>query len=259
MNEENSIQPKSDNSLMSEQDRKKIAELRRNANEGMNSINIRYVEFNGKDGIYRKSSGKKDEAGRAIKEEMGNGFQGIIVKNRNRVNVYDPKRKESSHGSMRSDEFDSVNDPIVVYNQDKQIVGRGSYRELKNQMPIKMEKVLYVKVPNDDTFIKLSVSGMSLKSFFDYLKSFEMDDSSSRYLTIFGSRDDNNEFGEYKVMTFTRGEAQDIDQILELQKGLNLAIMVNEKSKSGNVARIDDEIEIVKDENSEVDMSNIPF
>lgn len=239
--------------LLSEEQKKLIAEARHSSGEGIR-LNIKYVSFNGKDGNFYSSTGLKNEQGKTIKENLGIVYQGIVLKNRCKVNVYDPKNPLAT---FRSDEFNDVTrERIKVYNGNSQLVGEGSYRELKSKIPgLSMEKILYIKEPEGEGLVKMSVGGMSIKPWFDYLKTFPTDDTSIRYITKFGGEDQSNDYGDFKTMTFAKGEVIDINQAIDWQRALDMALgsyrNVNQTAGESEPAYIE--------EDGEVKVEDIPF
>jgi len=226
--------------LTVEQEKQLIAEARSNSGEGMR-LSLKYVSFNGKEGTYYLSTGMKNESGKTIKEDLGPNYSGIVLKNRNRVNVFNPK---NALASFKSDEFDNTQtEQISVFNGNNQLVGRGTYKELKEKIPgLTMEKVLYIKeVGGDEGLVKMSVGGSSMKPWFDYLKVFPADDTSIRYVTIFGEESKSNDFGDFHCMKFSKGESIDIIKALDWQRSLNIAL--NAFSRNVNIPSMVDDKE----------------
>jgi hypothetical protein len=204
------------------EERALLARLRQNSGEGLKVGNFKYVSCNGKTGKF--TFGSKDEKGKATKTEIGNTYKGIVLKIRKRVNAFDGKDPTRT---FSSDEFDDMNnEPIKVFNGLKQLVGDGSYRDLKKTVSgISMENVLYIKEEGEDRVVKLSVGGASLSKWFDYLKTFEAWDTSARYETIFGTTLAKHDvFGEYYQMTFERGKQENLEECIKLQDSLNYAL-----------------------------------
>lgn len=248
--------------ITSEEQNRLIAEARNSSGEGVR-LNIKFVSFNGKDGIYFMSTGQKNEAGKTIKENLGAGYQGIVLKNRNRVNVYNPKNPLAA---FRSEEFDNTqNEVIRVYNGNSQLVGQGTYKDLKLKIPgLTLEKVLYIKEVEGDGIVKLSVGGTSIKPWFDYLKTFAADDTSIRYITIFGAEPKSNEFGDFHIMKFSKGETVDIVKAIEYQRGLNMALNTIRNINNQTIVptahgEVDADFTYTEENGTEIRAEDIPF
>jgi len=223
----------SEKALSTEEQAKKIAVLRQLSGEG-NRMAINYVNFNGEVGKYLRGTNKKDEkTGKTIKEDLGDTFEGVLLKKRNRINTYTPKRQDLSYNSA---EFDGMGDRIKLYDGNKKLVSQGTFRELKEEYNtdgqkklVAMEAVLYIKQQGAEILTKLCVSGASLSKLFDYFGSFGNDDSMTRYVTKLGAQKESNEFGDYFVMTFQKGDPIDIDEAINMQKALSTVLAITSK------------------------------
>ena len=226
-----------------------VALARQQSGEGFGTT-IKYINFNGKDGVYFMSTGKKDEDGKTIKDVIGKEWDGgVLLKARNRVNVYEPRVKE-----WKSEEFDSYDQPITVKDQNGNVVAQGSFNELRlKDKDLRVEKVLYVYA-NDETY-KLSAKGMGVKVYIDYMRSFDNTDTAVAYKTLFGAKQQESEFGAYWSITMTRGEPVDLETSVGLQQQLGNALNF-QSTPTRTEAAISNPIEPVGVKQIEQEVSN---
>jgi hypothetical protein len=247
------------------EEQKLIMQARQSSGEGVR-LNIKYVSFNKQEGKWYESTGQKDEKGKTIQKPLGEEYSGVVIKNRNRVNVFAAKKPLETY---RSDEFDDVQSEVIsVYNGNNICVGTGTYKDLKMKIPgIKLEKVLYIKEANSDTIVKMSVKGTAIKPWFDYLKSFSNEDTSIRYVTHFnkGALQDNPFGAKYYLIQFSKGQTIDLREALGWLNSLNIAINTLGKSRVPNVNTDNDPseqlevIEVMEDGQDAIKPEDIPF
>lgn len=228
-------------------DQQKLDQMRENANQ-MPGLDLTYINFNGRDGVFNKTTGEKDEDGKSIKEEIGDSFTACILMMRNRANKFDPQHPDKN---MRSDEFDNMQEEITIKDNDGKPIESGNYAKLKMKYDIGLEKILYLISPDTEKIAKMTVRGSSLVSLFNYTKFFK-DDCFSRFITKFGCKDAKNNYGEFKVMTFEKCDTMDIDKVLAWQSNLKKAIGVFEETKK-------EMVEVVDDSEIASYVDNIPF
>lgn len=214
-----------------------VRQLRENAGEPSATANFQYVNFNGQIGKFFKSTDRKGEDGKRIVDELGDSYKAIIIKIRNRVNIFDPQNKKSEYGSMRSDEFDSMKDRIVVTNQKGEELASGTFKQCQQKIPaIRMEKVLYVIEQDNDEVVpcKISIRGGNMVRFFDYLATFDRKtESSSMFYTVMTCKPDKSDFGSFYAMLLSKGEpVKNLEAVLTKQRQLREYLAISERAKT---------------------------
>lgn len=238
------------NEVMSAEQSKKLAMLRAGSGEGFKSFTGRTIYFQGKEGYFYET--KKDEKGLTVKQRIDIS-SGIILLNRSRISqLVENPIKDKKYSSR---EFDSNTETIELL-EDGKVIASGSYQELKFLKPdmVAMERVLYVKLPDQDQVVRVVIKGTALSNFFTYINSFDAGDSSARYTTNFKIVDYSHpKYGSSKTVEFSRGAAQDIDTCLEMVMKLREAInSIEPRPHSQTTAR-------VLPEKEAIDVDQIPF
>lgn len=166
-------------------------------------VRVPFLIFDARNGMFSKTTPEKDENGKSILENVGQSVTGVIIRMRKQIaSSKDTKEK------LYSREFEGYNDVVDLYSRDtKDVIATGTYTTLKDRFgkkAVKLNEVVYMFF--EEQLLKLSVKGTSLAPLWEYASSFGKDDTVLRYNTILTSVDDSNEFGEFKVLKFTKGE-----------------------------------------------------
>mgnify|MGYP003135812534 FL=1 len=182
------------------------------------SSSISFVTMSGDDGVYKRSTGQKDENEKAIYDEIGSEWAGgVIVKARLKVDTFETKNK--------SQEVDEWGDELILRDTKGEILDQGSWQHIKKHNPKeRITRVLYIKEEGRDTITKISLRGMSFSSFRNYEQTFEAGDVFSCYTTSFGSKSEKTDFGVKFKATMKRGKEADLKEVMELQTGLTDAL-----------------------------------
>lgn len=232
-----------------------------------NKPRVPYLIFDAKTGIFKKSTGEKDEKGNSILKEIGTEMECTIIRCRKQIGS-----SKDAPQKVYSQEFESYNDMVTIIDRDSNTkLDTGSYTDLKDRYgkkTIRLNEVVYLFHENE--LFKLSVKGTSLAPLWAYLSSFGKEDTVLRYKTKISSFDDSNEYGDFKVLEFTKGDVvENWKEFWSQLKDLDSAFTSNIEKKVGMLPGVKEEYagevdeeeanfeEVPEDE--EIKIENIPF
>jgi len=161
-----------------------------------------FIQFDAETGIFSKVDGKGED-GKNILIPIGKELTGVIIRVRKQI-----ASSKSSLLKVYSNEFSSYNDVIEIFDKGaNQSIACATYSQLQEKYGkevIKLSEIVYIFF--EEKLWRMSVKGTSLNPLWDYLRSFGENDTVIRYKSHLTSIDDKNEFGEFKVLKFTKGE-----------------------------------------------------
>lgn len=198
----------------------------------------------------------------------------VILKGR-----YQIKSKYKAKDPFISDEFDSWNEVIKVYDKKThEIIAEGTYAELKdlfktgekdsggrNKKSFELFSILYLDINGEIFRYKSKMS--SLNNWFDYKNSFPENDVYQAYKTNFKLTWSDEGQIKFWYVTLEKGESVDLSKEMALLRELQAALTMfqSPKQKMMSVSQgeiVDDEPTInaeeeVKEET--IDVNQIPF
>ena len=231
---------------------------------------IPFIVFDGKTGKFSKTTDEKDMYGKTVLEEIGTELECTIIRCRKQISS-----GKSCKQKVYSDEFESYNDVVSIFDREGGgVVDTASYKVLRDRYGkdmIKLSEIVYVVY--EEKFWRMSVKGTSLQPLWGYLSSFGNDDTVLRYKTKISSIAESNEFGDFMVLTFEKGDAVENWKDLwaglkELDSSITATIikkedlLLNEPADNIKTVSMDElgsEFDSIENNEDEIKIEDIPF
>lgn len=183
------------------------------------NVSFDRVNFNAAEGTFflQDKDAKKDETTNKYPKlkltENGQSLDAVFLRIR-RILFYFAK-KNGQYAGMSTSEHNHKNEMVALYKPDGKEYGiaadlRDKYTNLHTQ------QVVYAYLPNEDRTVRLIIKGASLGSgfkhpkdvlkFYDYLQSFEKNQSSTEFITHLVPIEEEGPQGTYYALRFVKGD-----------------------------------------------------
>lgn len=177
------------------------------------------LSFNGEQGIWYEQTEEKDAEGKPVMKPIGETVDIHIVNTFKMMSGgYNQRTKEKYPYYSR--EF--VGNYVEIFNDNKEIVFKGFYNELKEHdiyNYLKFNQVLYAFL--GDKFYRIKLSGSKLTALFPYINSFQ-NDSIARYITHAKKGNEmQNGAVKYFELNFVRGMELPRDLVIKRVNEVN--------------------------------------
>jgi hypothetical protein len=175
------------------------------------------LKFDAQTGMWKISTDQRDAENKVVYQDIGDEIKFHIITARNML-----QSTFNSQDGYYSKEF--VDDYVVLYGQDKQIIFEGTMRNLKADVAM-YEKLDFVKVLYvfwEDKPCRLKISRSKFVNFIPYWNSFK-GDNPARYYTIAGRGPQASKGAvKYYELSFLRGDLVETELVVKRVNDLNL-------------------------------------
>lgn len=159
-----------------------------------------------------------------VSKSYATSFDGIIVKVRYYVNK--KYKKGDSTGFWKSREFNSFGNTNIELRQEGNTFWTGSYNDFKVEFEGQYDLYVRLYVITDiekEEMVRVDLKGASRSSFWDYMRSFDNNDSLSAHWTSFKVEKQKGDSFSFHVASFEPNDKKElnIEEVLNIQEQLN--------------------------------------